>query len=143
VMHTSKGVKVEELPFELELVDFKLNRYPGSNSPSSYISKLLVHINDNVIETSVYMNNVLNLNGYRFFQASYDQDEIGTVLSVNKDVAGRTITYTGYVLLIIGFILMFLMPDSRFRKLGEKLNETRERAKRISLIFVFSLMPML
>ena len=42
------------------------------------------------------MNNVLDVKGYRFFQASYDQDEQGTVLSVNRDVAGRTITYTGY-----------------------------------------------
>lgn len=140
VMHTSKGVKVEELPFELELVDFKLNRYPGSNSPSSYISKLLVHINDNVIETSVYMNNVLNLKGYRFFQASYDQDEMGTVLSVNKDVAGRTITYSGYVLLIIGFILMFLLPNSRFRKLSKDLNEIRKELKTVILI-LFMVVP--
>ena len=143
VMHTSKGIKTETLPFVLELRDFRLNRYPGSNSPSSYESDLLVHLDDEVREVSVFMNNVLDLKGYRFFQASYDQDELGTILSVNKDVAGRTITYTGYVLLLIGFILMFLMPDSRFRKLGEKLNDTRERAKKISLIFVFTLIPML
>ena len=41
------------------------------------------------------MNNVLDVKGYRFFQASYDPDEQGTVLSVNRDVAGRNITYTG------------------------------------------------
>ena len=143
VMHTSKGIKTETLPFVLELTDFRLNLYPGSNSPSSYESDLLVHLDDEVREVSVFMNNVLDLKGYRFFQASYDQDELGTILSVNKDVAGRTITYTGYVLLLIGFILMFLMPDSRFRKLGKQLNDTRERAKKISLIFFFTLIPML
>lgn len=143
VMHTSKGIKTETLPFILELRDFRLNLYPGSNSPSSYESDLLVHLDDEVREVSVFMNNVLDLKGYRFFQASYDQDELGTILSVNKDVAGRTITYTGYVLLLIGFILMFLMPDSRFRKLGKQLNDTRERAKKISLIFFFTLIPML
>ena len=143
VMHTSKGIKTETLPFILELRDFRLNLYPGSNSPSSYESDLLVHLDDEVREVSVFMNNVLDLKGYRFFQASYDQDELGSILSVNKDVAGRTITYTGYVLLLIGFILMFLMPDSRFRKLGKQLNDTRERAKKISLIFFFTLIPML
>ena len=31
------------------------------------------------------MNNVLDYQGYRFFQSSYDKDELGTVLSVNHD----------------------------------------------------------
>ncbi len=38
------------------------------------------------------MNNVLDYKGYRFFQASYDTDELGTVLSVNHDRLG-TISY--------------------------------------------------
>ena len=29
------------------------------------------------------MNNILNYKGYRFFQASFDPDEKGTILSVN------------------------------------------------------------
>ena len=101
VMHTSKGVKTEKLPFDLELVEFTLNRYPGSQSPSSYESELKIHVDGEVMDARVFMNNVLDLKGYRFFQASYDQDEMGTVLSVNRDVAGRTITYSGYLLLMI------------------------------------------
>ena len=31
------------------------------------------------------MNNVLDYKGYRFYQSSYDQDELGTILSVNQD----------------------------------------------------------
>lgn len=142
VMHTSKGVKTEKLPFVLELKDFRLNRYPGSNSPSSYESTLLVYVDNDIREVSVYMNNVLDLKGYRFFQASYDKDELGTVLSVNKDVAGRTITYTGYILLLIGFILMFLMPGSRFRKLGEQLKDIRARADKLTFVFLLSLISL-
>lgn len=142
VMHTSKGVKTEKLPFVLELKDFRLNRYPGSNSPSSYESTLLVYVDNDIREVSVFMNNVLDLKGYRFFQASYDKDELGTVLSVNKDVAGRTITYTGYILLLIGFILMFLMPGSRFRKLGEQLKDIRARADKLTLVFLLSLISL-
>ncbi len=73
------------------------------------------------------MNNVLDLKGYRFFQASYDEDELGTILSVNKDVAGRTITYGGYALLLAGFLLMFFMPNSRFRKLGRQSGRSGRR----------------
>ncbi len=134
VMHTSKGVKTETLPFSLELTDFRLIRYPGSTSPSSYESDLIVHIDGRTQQANVFMNNVLDLKGYRFFQASYDEDERGTILSVNKDVAGRTITYTGYFLLMIGFVLMFLHPDSRFRQLNRQLKRLR-RTMTVSAVF--------
>lgn len=142
VMHTSKGIKTETLPFELELIDFRLNRYPGSQSPSSYESDLLLHVDGEVVKATVFMNNVLDLKGYRFFQASYDQDELGTILSVNKDVAGRIITYTGYILLLAGFLLMFILPNSRFRKLGKKLKEIKNKAKIIALVVLFSSIPL-
>ena len=69
------------------------------------------------------MNNVLDVKGYRFFQASYDQDEHGTILSVNRDVAGRNITYTGYLLLLIGLILCLVGKNSRFMTLSRRLKE--------------------
>ncbi|HHU25380.1 MAG TPA: cytochrome c biogenesis protein CcsA [Bacteroidales bacterium] len=145
VMYTSKGVQVERLPFELELVKFTLNRYPGSQSPSSYESDLLVHLDGEVREARVFMNNVLDLKGYRFFQASYDPDEKGTVLSVNRDVAGRTITYSGYLLLIIGFILIFFVPNSRFRTLLKQLKGVRKQARKVlpalPLCFFLGLFP--
>ena len=34
------------------------------------------------------MNHVLDHQGFRFFQASFDPDENGTILSVNKDPWG-------------------------------------------------------
>ncbi len=135
VMHTSKGVFKEQLPFTLELIQFRLSRYPGSKSPSSYESDLRIHVDGEVREARVYMNNVLDLKGYRFFQASYDEDEQGTILSVNKDVAGRNITYAGYFLLIAGFVLMLITPNSRLNKLSRQLNELRHTAK-LTVVFL-------
>ncbi|MBF6627942.1 MAG: cytochrome c biogenesis protein CcsA [Proteiniphilum sp.] len=142
VMHTSRGTRTRTLPFRLELTDFRLNRYPGSQSPSSYESDLRVHVDGEVREAKIFMNNVLDVKGYRFFQASFDQDEQGTILSVNKDVAGRTITYSGYLLLMIGFILMFIMPRSRFRKLLRQLRETRADAQKIATVLVLTVLPL-
>ena len=34
------GSKIIELPFSLKLNDFQLERYPGSNSPSSFASEV-------------------------------------------------------------------------------------------------------
>ena len=116
------GQRIEQLPFEVELVDFRLVRYPGSQSPSSYESYLRLHIDGQVRQEKVYMNNVLDLDGYRFFQASYDEDELGTILSVNRDVAGRTITYTGYSILFIGLFLTLVDRHSRLRRLWRQLD---------------------
>lgn len=113
------------LPFEVELSDFELIRYPGSQSPSSYESKLRLYVDDKVTEEKVYMNNVLDLKGYRFFQASYDTDERGTILSVSHDVAGRMVTYCGYGLLFIGLLSCFWEKNSRFRRLARELNSLR------------------
>lgn len=110
------------IPFEVELIDFELIRYPGSQSPSSYESRLRLHVDGITTEEKVYMNNVLDLKGYRFFQASYDTDEQGTILSVSYDVAGRTVTYCGYGLLFIGLLSCFINRDSRFRRLVRQLN---------------------
>ena len=92
-VRTSDNTTFHTLPFSVELKKFTLTRYPGSASPSAYESELLVHV-DGQTRHAVYMNNVLDVKGYRFFQASYDPDEQGTVLSVNRDLAGRNITYT-------------------------------------------------
>ena len=126
-------MKYETLPFSVELVDFTLTRYPGSASPSSYESELIVHMDGKMKRARVFMNNVLDVKGYRFFQASYDQDELGTVLSVNKDVAGRNITYTGYFVLLIGFIFSLLGKNSRFMELGRQLRKLRSSADKMAM----------
>lgn len=112
-----------QLPFEVELLDFKLTRYPGSQSPSAYESLLRIHVDGRSFEHLVYMNHVLDLKGYRFFQASYDPDELGSILSVSYDVAGRRVTYTGYILLFIGLFGCILGKGSHFRRLSKQLKK--------------------
>lgn len=111
----------ETLPFEVELTDFNLERYPGSQSPSSYESHLRLYVDGQTMDKDVYMNHVLDLKGYRFFQASYDSDEMGSILSVSYDVAGRRVTYTGYTILLAGLIGCLLGKGSRFRTISRKL----------------------
>lgn len=138
VIHTSKGVFEEKLPFTLELLDFNLVRYPGSNSPSSYESDLRIHTNEGTIETKVFMNNVFDIKGYRLFQASYDEDELGTVLSVNQDIVGRNITYFGYSVLLLGFILMFVMPNSRLWQLNSQLKKVQASIKATMILLLIT-----
>ena len=125
------------LPFHVELVKFTLTRYPGSSSPSAFESELILHVDGTHRHERVYMNNVLDIKGYRFFQASYDEDELGAVLSVNRDAAGRSITYVGYLLLFLGSIICLTEKKGRIRTLYRQLNFQKTIAS-IATLFCFS-----
>lgn len=114
------------VPFEMYLEDFILTRYPGSKSPSSYKSKILVtdYDDNSSFGYEIFMNNVLDYKGYRFFQSSYDPDEMGTIFSVNKD-PGKIPTYIGYFLLTVGFILSFFGKGSRVWRLSHYLKKQK------------------
>jgi cytochrome c-type biogenesis protein CcsB len=129
------GAKIINLPFAIKLNDFQLERYPGSMMPSSYASEVtLIDKEQNLNQPfRIYMNHILDHGGYRFFQSSYDQDEQGTVLSVNND-PGTTITYIGYLMLAIGLFGTLLTPNGRFAKLSRKAKELG--ASRIATAFL-------
>lgn len=126
------------LPFDVYLKDFKLDRYPGSRSPMSYSSDVVVKDAKNGVnfDYEIYMNHVLDYGGYRFFQSSYDEDEMGTILSVNKD-PGKIPTYIGYFLMILGLILNILNPNSRFRKLANLID--KDSAKFAAILLALTL----
>ena len=119
------------MPFSLQLDDFILDRYAGSMSPSSYASEVtLIDPGKNIRETHrIFMNNVLDHDGYRFFQSSYDQDEKGTILSVNHDFYGTWISYIGYILLAVGFVSTLFSKNSRFRMLSKGISRIRDERK--------------
>ncbi|MEN8156956.1 MAG: cytochrome c biogenesis protein CcsA [Bacteroidota bacterium] len=110
------GAREILLPFSLFLKDFQVERYPGSHSPSSFASEVVLVDKEMGIQEDrrIFMNNVLKHRGYRFYQSSYDKDEMGTILSVNRDRTGTFVTYLGYLLLIAGMILAMLVKNTRF-----------------------------
>ncbi|HDZ5025152.1 TPA: cytochrome c biogenesis protein CcsA [Campylobacter jejuni] len=133
----SWALSYEQLPFDIYLRDFVIDRYPGSMSPASYASEITVKNNNENFDYRIFMNNVLDYDGYRFYQSSYDKDEKGTVLSVNKD-PGKIPTYIGYFLLCLGMFMNFLNPHSRFRTLARLIN--KDTLKHASVIVFILLM---
>ena len=128
------GSLEKTLPFNIRLNDFIAEKYPGTEkSYSSFKSKVSV-IDDTNFDYEIYMNHILNYKGYRFFQASFDPDERGTVLSVNHDFYGTLITYVGYILLYIGLMGVMFFGKTRFIDLAKKLEKLRLRKKALYLI---------
>lgn len=125
------GPREEILPFALQLRAFELERYPGSQSPSSYASELQVIDEASSFPYRVFMNNVLDHKGYRFYQASYDTDEKGTVLSVSQDRPGTYITYLSYTLLTIGMFFTFFVKGSRFSILNRRIKTLNKKGPKV------------
>ncbi|MEI7503197.1 MAG: cytochrome c biogenesis protein ResB, partial [Paludibacter sp.] len=127
----SYGTYNQKLPFSISLRKFELERYTGSMSPSSYASEITVTDTEMKSERPfrIYMNNILNYRGYRFFQSSYDQDEMGTILSVNHDYWGTLITYIGYLLMLIGMTFTLFSKNSRFSALLKLTTQIQQKRK--------------
>ncbi|NNC62995.1 MAG: cytochrome c biogenesis protein CcsA [Eudoraea sp.] len=133
------GSKVYELPFSITLNDFIAEKYPGTEKAyASFMSKITVE-DDRPFDYDIYMNHVLDHEGYRFFQASFDPDEKGTVLSVNHDRMGTWITYTGYFLLYLGLMGIMFFGKTRFKDLANSLEKLRKKKTAIAGILFFAL----
>lgn len=141
------GSKVYTLPFKIKLNDFIAEKYPGTlKSFSAFRSKITVE-DEKPFDYEIFMNNVLDHGGYRFFQASYDYTDNHlrdtyepniTVLSANHDFWGTWITYIGYFLLYIGMMAILFDKNSRFGIVKKKLDKIKSRkAKLITLLLLF------
>lgn len=138
LVYLAYGSHKIELPFSIHLNDFELDRYAGSMSPSSYASEVTVidHQKGKRFDHRIFMNNVLDYGGYRFFQSSYDKDEKGTVLSVNSDFWGTWISYLGYALMIIGFIWTLFNRNSRYWDLMRRIRQLRDRRNALTMVLL-------
>ncbi len=136
-MSVSYGADIITLPFALKLVDFELARYPGSQSPMSYASEVVLIDKAAGIERPfrIYMNHVLDYKGYRFFQSSYDRDEKGTVLSVNHD-PGTLPTYIGYLLLAVGMFGSLFVKGGRFKQLNSIARRAAQEKEKLAGLMV-------
>ena len=129
-----------ELPFAIKLNDFIAEKYPGTEkSYASFMSKVRLEDSE-PFDYDIYMNHVLDHKGFRFFQASFNPDEKGTILSVNHDWWGTYITYAGYMLLYLSMIGIFFIGKTRFQDLSKALDKINQKKKAlITLVLFFAL----
>ncbi|MRH99269.1 cytochrome C biogenesis protein [Kriegella sp. EG-1] len=133
------GSKVYELPFQIKLNDFIAEKYPGTEAGyASFMSKVTVE-DDRTFDYDIFMNNILDHKGYRFFQSGFDPDEKGTILSVNHDQWGTGITYAGYFLLYLGLMGIMFFGKTRFKDLGKSLEKLQSKKAKIAGVLIFAL----
>jgi len=104
------GKKSIQLPYEITLDRFKMDKDPGTNNPASFESFITLFLGDQGSQKHhVYMNHPLKKDNFTFYQASYfelNPNQFGSVLSVNFD-PGRSLKYFASFLIVIGSIWHF------------------------------------
>jgi hypothetical protein len=97
------------LPFSLHLIDFRHDKYPGTDIPKNFSSRVrLQNVEKHEDrEVLIYMNNPLRYAGETFYQASFDADDHGSVLQVVHNPTWLT-PYFSCVLVATGLLIQFL-----------------------------------
>lgn len=118
-------MRTATLPFSVTLNDFNIKNYEGTTTHSDYASHLTFSTDEGSVNETVSMNNIAVVEGYRFYQTSFDRDMKGSILTVTYDPYGTGITYIGYGLLIVSAILLLLLRTPRIKQLYRQLNGSK------------------
>jgi hypothetical protein len=97
------------LPFSLHLIEFRHDKYPGTDIPKNFSSRVRLQNLENREdrEVRIFMNNPLRYAGETFYQASFDPDDHGSVLQVVHNPSWLT-PYFSCVLVALGLVIQFL-----------------------------------
>jgi cytochrome c biogenesis protein ResB len=121
---SSEGVP---LPFQVTLLEFRSEHYPGSRMPATYES--LVRVDDAERGSSEYligMNRPLHYRGYVFFQSSFVEGQpMMSILSVAQ-APGLAVVYLGTALLCLGVVWMFYVNPALARHRAARALRARE-----------------
>ncbi len=119
-------MRTATLPFSVKLNDFNIKNYEGTTTHSDYASHLTFSTDEGSTDETVSINNIAVVEGYRFYQTSFDRDMKGSILTVTYDPYGTGITYIGYGLLIVSAtLLLLLLRTPRIKQLYRQLNGSR------------------
>jgi ABC-type transport system involved in cytochrome c biogenesis permease subunit len=98
-----------QMPFYVTLKSFDVVYYPGTMSHADYVSNVVISDDGNILkEGKISMNNIMKYKGFRFFNEDFDEDMNGVTLTVQHDPWGITVTYIGYILMMISMLILFI-----------------------------------
>ena len=129
------------LPFYVQLDDFRVEQYPGTQQPSGYHSDLqIIDPQRGTFGAAIWMNHGLSHQDWNFYQSSYRFEEDGrvaSVLSASSD-PGRIWVFTGYCVLLAGMGLVLVTRISQQRKPRVLSNDVSPQKKdRLTLALAF------
>ena len=104
-------------PFAIKLVQFRHDRYAGTEIAKSFSSRirLLDPSRHEDRESLIFMNNPLRYRGFTFYQAGFDNNDQTTVLQVAQNPSWL-VPYISCALIVAGLLVQFGMHLVSFVK---------------------------
>ena len=105
-------------PFEIELIDFAHDKYPGTEIPFNFSSEVMVHHMEDSTKNQkalIYMNHPLRYEGLTFFQASFANQDRTSIFQVVRN-PGWLLPYISVLLMGLGMCVQFGMHFFNFLK---------------------------
>lgn len=102
-------------PYSFTLLDFTHERYPGTDLPKDFRSRVRV-VNPSKNEdreVEIFMNNPLRYDGMAFYQASFEPGDTVTVLQVVKNPGWLT-PYLACLMVGLGLVVQFMIHLTGF-----------------------------
>jgi hypothetical protein len=102
-------------PYAIALIDFRHERYPGTDKPKTFESHIRLYDPSHGEDRAavIRMNQPLRYGGETFFQAAFKEGDQGTVLQV-VDNPGWLMPYISCSLITLGLVVHFLMSMGKF-----------------------------
>jgi hypothetical protein len=102
-------------PFEIELIDFSHEKYPGTEIPFNFSSEVMIHNQDTTKNQKalIYMNHPLRYEGLTFYQASFANNDQTSIFQVVRN-PGWALPYISVLLMGAGMLLQFGMHFFKF-----------------------------
>ena len=102
-------------PFEIELIDFKHEKYPGTEVPFNFSGEFKVTHQDSTKNQKalIYMNHPLRYEGLTFFQASFANQDKTSIFQVVRN-PGWLLPYLSVLLMGLGMCAQFGMHFFKF-----------------------------
>ena len=135
-IYASFGAKLMELPFNLGLEDFIVERNEGSESVAMWTSKIVIQDekNDQLLHRKVWMNHPTWYHGWKIAQASWNPGDLSqSTLQVKREPAWITaLTWMGSALVVSGIAWIFYGPILTKSKIKRQKNKDTEQELTLS-----------
>jgi hypothetical protein len=95
-------------PFDVQLKEFRHDRYPGTEIPMNFSSEVEVveHASGERREVLILMNHPMRHGGYTFYQASFAKQDTASMLQVVRN-PGWLVPYLSCAMVSLGLLFQF------------------------------------
>lgn len=123
-MFTTRDGALERLPFRIQLTALETQYGHDSETPVDYVATIIADDRKEQTAHTVSLNNPMKFKDYRFCINGVTDGNLS--MTVSHDRYGRPISFSGYLMVFVSFLMLFFDRKSGFGSTLQQLRGGRE-----------------